>query len=268
MTCRRSIGSVLVLLACCLATMASTASATIPAPPGGPILVVTPASADEFGNYVPEILRGEGLNEFDVATSVGQPGARSLAATTSSCSRAPRSAMPRWRCSPTGSARRQPDRDAPRREARRRCSGSPPPAAPPRRRTCRSTRPRRPAAGITGRRCSSTAPPTATRWRRDAGGDAVLGRQHGHGQPGRDACAASAAGGQAAAFTYDLARSVVYTRQGNPAWAGQERDDGTSGPIRSDDLFFGKAGDGSPTGSTSPRSRSRRPTSSSGCWPT
>ena len=33
-----------------------------------------------------------------------------------------------------------------------------------------------------------------------------------------------ASGGQAAAFTYDLARSVVYTRQGNPAWAGQERD--------------------------------------------
>ena len=31
-------------------------------------------------------------------------------------------------------------------------------------------------------------------------------------------------GGEAAAFTYDLARSVVYTRQGNPAWAGQERD--------------------------------------------
>ena len=31
-------------------------------------------------------------------------------------------------------------------------------------------------------------------------------------------------GGQAAAFTFDLARSIVYTRQGNPAWAGQERD--------------------------------------------
>ena len=44
-------------------------------------------------------------------------------------------------------------------------------------------------------------------------------------------------GGQAAAFTYDLARSVVYTRQGNPAWAGQERD-GVSG-IRPDDLFYG-----------------------------
>ena len=47
------------------------------------------------------------------------------------------------------------------------------------------------------------------------------------------------AGGQAAAFTYDLARSVVYTRQGNPAWAGQERDG--LAPMRSDDLFFGGA---------------------------
>ncbi|WP_035139885.1 DUF4082 domain-containing protein [Fischerella sp. PCC 9605] len=46
-------------------------------------------------------------------------------------------------------------------------------------------------------------------------------------------------GGHAAAFTYDLARSIVYTRQGNPAWAGQERD-GFS-PIRSDDLYFGNA---------------------------
>ncbi len=46
-------------------------------------------------------------------------------------------------------------------------------------------------------------------------------------------------GGRAAAFTYDLARSVVYTRQGNPAWAGQERDG--FAPIRSDDLFFGAA---------------------------
>ena len=46
-------------------------------------------------------------------------------------------------------------------------------------------------------------------------------------------------GGQAAAFTYDLARSVVYTRQGNPAWAGQERDG--FGPIRPNDLFFGNA---------------------------
>ena len=53
------------------------------------------------------------------------------------------------------------------------------------------------------------------------------------------------AGGEAAAFTYDLARSVVYTRQGNPGWASQERD-GVVG-IRPDDMFFGaRAGDVQP----------------------
>jgi hypothetical protein len=51
--------------------------------------------------------------------------------------------------------------------------------------------------------------------------------------------------GTASAFTFDLARSIVYTRQGNPAWSGDERD-GFS-PIRSDDLFYGaKAGDPQP----------------------
>ncbi len=51
--------------------------------------------------------------------------------------------------------------------------------------------------------------------------------------------------GSTAAFAYDLARSVVYTRQGNPAWSGQERDG--FAPVRSDDLFFGaKSGDVQP----------------------
>ena len=42
--------------------------------------------------------------------------------------------------------------------------------------------------------------------------------------------------GQVAAFTYDLARSVIYTRQGNPAWESQDRDG--SLPVRANDLFF------------------------------
>ena len=76
------------------------------------------------------------------------------------------------------------------------------------------------------------------------------------------------AGGQAAAFTFDLARSIVYTRQGNPAWAGDERDG--SPVLRSDDLFFGaKAGDPQARlGRTSPRWPSPRPTSCSACSPT
>ncbi|MBL1262769.1 N,N-dimethylformamidase beta subunit family domain-containing protein, partial [Methylomicrobium sp. RS1] len=47
------------------------------------------------------------------------------------------------------------------------------------------------------------------------------------------------AGGQAAAFTYDLATSIVQTRQGNPGWAAQERDSFI--PIRPDDKFYGDA---------------------------
>jgi Bacterial Ig-like domain len=48
--------------------------------------------------------------------------------------------------------------------------------------------------------------------------------------------------GSAVVFAYDLARSVVYTRQGNPAWAGHEQDG--LRPVRPDDLFYGnKVGD-------------------------
>lgn len=46
-------------------------------------------------------------------------------------------------------------------------------------------------------------------------------------------------GGQVAAFTFDLARSTVLTRQGNPDWAGQDRD-GLE-PVRPNDLFYGAA---------------------------
>lgn len=45
--------------------------------------------------------------------------------------------------------------------------------------------------------------------------------------------------GQAAAFTYNLPKSVVLTRQGNPAWAGQERDDILG--IRAAEMYLGWA---------------------------
>jgi len=46
-------------------------------------------------------------------------------------------------------------------------------------------------------------------------------------------------GGQVATFMFDLATSIVYTRQGNPAWATQERDG--QGVRRSSDKFYGNA---------------------------
>ena len=72
------------LLACTGAALAlaaitaGAAPAAIPAAPGGPILVVT-ANGDGFASYLPEILRGEGLNEFDVA-DIGSVGPQTLAA--------------------------------------------------------------------------------------------------------------------------------------------------------------------------------------------
>ncbi|MDL1916885.1 DUF4082 domain-containing protein, partial [Anaerolineae bacterium CFX4] len=47
-------------------------------------------------------------------------------------------------------------------------------------------------------------------------------------------------GGQAAAFTYDLAKSVVYTRQGNPALAGVNSDLPITGngTLRPNDMFY------------------------------
>jgi hypothetical protein len=54
--------------------------------------------------------------------------------------------------------------------------------------------------------------------------------------------AVGSSGGTAAAFAYDLAKSVIAQHQGNQAWAGQNRD--ANGPARGNDLFFGAmAGD-------------------------
>lgn len=43
--------------------------------------------------------------------------------------------------------------------------------------------------------------------------------------------------GYVGVFTYDLPKSIALTHQGNPAWAGQERDG--NAPIRPNDLFVG-----------------------------
>jgi hypothetical protein len=67
------------------------------------------------------------------------------------------------------------------------------------------------------------------------------------GSPAVTVRSVGTSGGQAVAFTYDLARSVVYTHQGNPAWSGQERDNADPQNVRPDDLFFGaKTGDVQP----------------------
>ena len=79
------------------------------------------------------------------------------------------------------------------------------------------TRPRVPEPASSRRRSSSTAPPTATRsaarpsWRRSYSSPATSTVN-----PAVTLRSVGSNGGQAAAFAYDLARSVVHTRQGNP----------------------------------------------------
>jgi hypothetical protein len=207
--------------------------------PGGPILVIADP-ADQFGRYYAEILRAEGLNEFSVADT------SALSAPT----------LARHRIvllAPT----RLSDRQASRLASWVRAGGK-----------LIAMRPDRRLAGLLGIRADSgqlddgylaidspglTAATMQFHGTADdyalAGARAVATLYFNSTTPSPSPAVTlrdvGAHGGQAAAFAYDLARSVVYTRQGNPAWVGDERD-GVA-PIRSDDLFFGaKTGDEQP----------------------
>ena len=229
-------------------------------------MLVLSAAGDRFGRYYAEILRAEGLNEFAVS-DIARLTAATLAAYDVVILADGRSPPPRRRCSETGSqgggnliamrpdaqlagllglsdAGGDPRQRVPRGRhvvRRRRRDHRPDDPVP---RHGRSLHPRRrqQVAALYGERPRPT----------ESGGDAAERRRR---------------GGQAAAFTYDLARSVVYTRQGNPAWAGQDRDGHEADPFQRS-LLRGEPATCSRTGSTSTRSRSRRRTSSSVCWPT
>ena len=239
MTSRRSIGSVLVLLACCVATMASTASATIPPPPGGPILVVTPATSDEFRNYVPEIMRGEGLNDFATASvSSLSPALLSsydvVVLSRTALSDAQAAMLSDWVNAGGNLIAMRPDT---------RLAGllgiSPLGGATSDDANLSVDTSRAPGAGITSALLQYHGP--ADRYGL-AGATSVAGLSS--GTPA--VTQRTVGGGHAAAFTYDLSRSVVETRQGNPDWAGKERDNDAVGLVRADDMFFGNAASGLP----------------------
>ncbi|HEY6597497.1 MAG TPA: hypothetical protein VI011_25855, partial [Asanoa sp.] len=219
-----------------LATTSPPAPAAVPPPPGGPILVVTSAG-DGFGRYLPEILRGEGLNEFDVADvaslSPGLLAGHGVVVLGSTSVSADQAAMltswvqgggnlvaikpstvlaPLLGLAYTGGS----------------ISDASIAAAPGNGVTTNSMQFHGPADlyALNG------ASPVATFT--DAGSAT--------GRPAVTLRTVGTAGGQAATFTYNLPQSVVYTRQGNPAWTGQERDNADTPPaaqtLRSDDLFF------------------------------
>ena len=121
-----------------------------------------------------------------------------------------------------GQRRREPDRDAAGQRARRHCSGSAPDAGDDLGRLHGDRH--HLGAGRRHHRRDDAVPrhrrPPGARGRA-AGRRPLQRREQLRRSPAVTLRDFGGAGGQAAAFTYDLARSVVYTRQGNPAWAGR-----------------------------------------------
>ena len=230
------------LLAVCAAASfgvsGASAQSTPSQGPGGPVLVITDPG-DAFGTYYAEILRAEGLNEFAV-TSTANLTASTLSSyqvvllAQTAVTDAQASLLDAWVQAGGNLIAMRPEQrlagllglgadagDVTNGYVKV-ATGSPP------------------GAGITGVtmqfhgtadvRSATSATTVATLY---SGADTPASPS----APAVTLRSVGSAGGQAASFTYDLARSVVYTRQGNPDWAGQKRD-GQIDPIRSDDLFF------------------------------
>ena len=215
------------------------ANAALPAPPGGPILIVTNGSPS-FGNYYAEILRTEGFNEFAVA-DISTVNATTLAAydvvilaemPLDAATQVP--VFANWVNSGGNLIAMRPDKDLAS------VLGLTDASSTLDNGYLLVNTSASPGNGIVGETMQFHG--TADRY--TSNGATVIATLYSNAatatsNPAVTLRSVGTAGGQAAAFTYDLAKSIVYTRQGNPAWASQERDG--YAPIRSDDKFFGNA---------------------------
>lgn len=215
-----------------------TLIATIPSPPGGPILVVT-SSTNKFGDYYAEILRNEGFNYFNVS-DISSINAQTLSSydvvilAEMALTSTQVNTFTDWVNSGGNLIAMRPDKQlasllgltdagSTLSEGYLLVDTSKAPGNGIVNETIQFH-------GTADRYNLSSAESVATLYTNAATATA-------NNNPA--VTLRNVGSGKAAAFTYDLARSVVYTRQGNPAWAGQERD-GFS-PIRSDDQFYGAA---------------------------
>jgi len=213
--------------------------------PGGPLLVLTDPN-DEFGTYYAEILRSEGLNSFSVmngpATAAKLTGRTTVLLAKASVSDAELSVLTAWVQGGGNLVAMRPDKklagllgltDAGGTLANGYLKVDQGSAA---------------GAGID----AQTLQYHDTADRYTLNGAQPIATLYSNATTATSSPAVSlrdvgSEGGQAAGFAFDLARSVIYTRQGNPAWAGQKRDGYAPLSIRPNDLFYGnKAGDPQP----------------------
>jgi hypothetical protein len=235
-SCRPRAAAIAAIAVLLLAASAGAASAAVQQPPGGPILVVT-SSSDPFSVYNTEILRNEGFNDFavaDVDTMEAQlAGHDTVVLARTALTDAQVNALTTWVQGGGNLIAMQPDKKLAPLLGLTDTGGTVDNG------NLDIDTTQAPGTGITSTPLQFHG--TADLYTAQAGTRSVATLTPG-GQP---AVSLRTVGtGHAAAFTYDLARSIVYTRQGNPSWAGQNRDmlaflpdpDSLS---RSNDLFFG-----------------------------
>jgi hypothetical protein len=230
-----------VVVAVLVAVMAlgwtSAAGAQTPAQgPGGPILVVTDPG-DPIGTYYAEILRAEGLNEFAVTskanlTAPTLAGYQVVLLAETTVTDAQAALLNGWVEAGGNLVAMRPDA----RLAGVLGLGSDAGALAESYIKVAVDSP--PGAGITAETMQFHG--TADRW--STAGAATVATLYSDADtptsnPAVTLRNVGAAGGQAAAFTYDLARSVVATRQGDIGLAGVEHD-GELEAKRSDELFW------------------------------
>ncbi len=226
------VAALLAVAAGCLWAPAAQAQQSPGEGPGGPVLVVVDPG-DAFGRYYAEILRAEGLNEFAVAEQ-GALSAQTLAAyqvvllAEADLSAGQAATLDTWVRGGGNLIAMRPGATLAATLGLGTDTGD----------VVEGYLQVQPQYGVTaetmqfhGRADRWSAPSTTTV------AELFSSASAGTGLPAVTLRTLGA--GQAAAFTYDLARSVVYTRQGNPSWDGMERDG--MNPVRSDDLFVGSS---------------------------
>ena len=221
----------------------TTAAAAPPADegPGGPILVIA-STSNPFGRYYAEILRAEGLNEFTVTDISLVTPAMLTAHDVAILGEMPLTSsqvamLAGWVSSGGNLVAMRPDKQLAG------LLGLSDQAATLGNAYLQVNTTAAPGAGIVAdtiqfhgaadRYVAAGATTIATLF-----SDATTAT----GSPAVTIVSVGEQGGQAAAFTFDLARSIVYTRQGNPAWSGQERDGDCADPLRRSVLRRGRRG--------------------------
>jgi hypothetical protein len=224
-----------VLILICLT--AAPARAAIPAPPGGPILVVTTNGAAN-SSYYSEILRAEGLNEFDVksptaltaATLAGYDSVVLAASVTT----AQTDALTAWVTGGGNLVAMRPGAQLASLLGLSSAGGTLSNGY------LKVDTGSAPGAGIVGETMQFHG--AADRYTLAGGARAVATLYSGVSTATSNPAVTQrdVGSGHATAFTYDLAQSIYLTRQGSPALVGEDRDN--DGLTRSVDMFRAPSG--------------------------